>query len=47
MYGNALNYSYPGFITGRTSSVGVPLGRYKNGGIVKAQEGVSLTLTHP
>lgn len=35
IYGNALNYSYPGFITGRTSSVGVPLGRYKKGGSLR------------
>lgn len=47
MYGNALNYSYPSWLTGRTSSIGIPFGRYKNGGTVKAQEGVSLKLTHP
>jgi hypothetical protein len=35
MYGNALNYSYPGFITGRTSSIGVPLARYKKGGYLR------------
>lgn len=35
MYGNALSYSYPGFITGRTSSVGVPLARYKKGGYLR------------
>lgn len=35
MYGNALNYSYPSWLTGRTSSVGVPLGRYKKGGYLR------------
>lgn len=35
MYGNALNYSYPSWLTGRMSSVGVPLGKYKKGGYLR------------